>query len=101
MNQQRKESWVEARGKGQTFYVWASTGIYGSFALLVIVIWSLIELVWKEGFNLYFLREPVIALISIVGCAIAGYLQASREWRRRERKFLVGDESKEQNHSIV
>jgi hypothetical protein len=101
MNQKQKDRWVKLRAKGAANYTFR--GIVG-FALCAVagqIVWWLLTLLWKNDTTPHFLKEPGSAIASIVGFAIAGYLQATWEWRKNEREYLAMVESERDNPVAV
>jgi hypothetical protein len=93
MDEEQKERWAEVRAKGAGRFM--LRGIMAA-ALCVVaghVIWWLVTLAWRGEPIPYFVREPGPSVAMAVGFLIAGYLQASREWRTSEREYFASAET--------
>lgn len=89
MDEKQKERWARLRAKGARRFI--LRGVFAA-ALCVAagqVIWWLLMSAWRGESVPYFVREPGSSVAMAVGFIVAGYLQASREWRRNEKEFLA------------
>ena len=89
MDERQKERWDRLRAKGAKRFLLRGVS---AAALCVVAgqgVWWLLLCAWRGESVPYFVREPGSSAAMAGGFLIAGYLQASREWRKNEREFLA------------
>jgi hypothetical protein len=89
LNEQHKERWAKLRAKGAKRFM--LRGVTAAVLCVAAgqVIWWALMFAWRGESVPYFVREPGSSVAMAVGFLSAGYLQASREWRKNEREFLA------------
>ncbi len=89
MDEKQKERWARLRAKGVRRFILRGVIAAGLCVAAGQIIWWLVTFAWRGETIPYFVREPSSSVAMAAGFLIAGYLQASREWRKSEREFLA------------
>jgi hypothetical protein len=101
MNEKQKERWSQVRAKGRVRYILGN--VIASVLCVAVgqLLWWLSEYAWRGESTPPFIKEPGTLLALAVGFAVAGYLQASRGWRRNEREYFSSAEAKADRAAIT
>jgi hypothetical protein len=87
MDEKQRERWATVRVKGVRRFVLGSVIAASLCAVVGHIFWWLTVFVWRGESTPHFVREPDTSVAIVVGCAIAGYFQSSRQWRKNEREY--------------
>ena len=101
MNQNQRNHWARLRAKGTARFILRGVAVSALCAVAGHIIWGLLMFFSRGESTPYFMREPGAAIAMVVGFAFAGYLQSSREWRKKEKEYLAVVESEGGNHAVV
>ena len=92
MNEKQKQRWDRVRAKGRVRYLISNVVAAALSVAVAYALWWLSVYVWLGGSAPRPAREPWVVIAIAAGSAVAGYFQASRQWRRNEREYSASAE---------
>jgi len=101
VNEKQKERWGRVRTKGRARYIISNviaaafSGVV-AFALLWMSMYA-----WRGGPASRSAGGPWSVIAIAAGLAVAGYFQASRQWRRSEREYVASADAKADRAAIT